>query len=242
MKLRHYLSLGAAALILIGSFLLPNAVAGITDMRRIDTLVLIDSQRISFDTAPELALTERVALAANSNTEILPLNTGNRLNNETAGEAAAREVARFFQGGAFVLDYENLVVGEGLPSLVIDIQYPTRYMIIWEFDITDYSGNSVTAIIDDETSIIVRLIYRMANRYGSLLENGGFGSPDDLFFTAVRKLSEMMAAYYGVSVVLADYQFSGILSYYRADIAEGGTIIPTYGVVRSTSFTMNERV
>jgi len=51
-----------------------------------------------------------------------------------------------------------------------------------------------------------------------------------------------MTAYYGFDVELADYQFSGSLSYYKAEIIDGGLVVPMYGVVRATGFTINERV
>jgi len=244
MKPRHYISLSLAVIIIAGSFFLPNAVAAITDMRRLDNLIYIDSERISFDTVPELALSERLALAGNASMEMLPLNTGNAMNNESAAQTALDEIARFFSGGAFLFDYSAVSIGEGSASLIIDISDPTRYMIVWEFEIVDADGNMVTAIIDDETGIIVRLIYRLGNREGPL-SLFGLGTPlsnDELFHTAAARLTEMMAEYYGLSVVLADYEFSGTLSYYRADVIEAGQTISLYGVVRTASFTMNERV
>ncbi|MCL2366275.1 MAG: hypothetical protein FWC75_04410 [Oscillospiraceae bacterium] len=258
MKLRHYLSLGLAALILIGSFFLPNAVANISDSRQFDHLMLADSQRISFDMPPDLTLLERIALAGSSNTETLPLSTGNEMDNETAAQVAMREAIRFFSGGAFEFVYDELTVSEGLASLIIDILTPARYMIVWQFDVVDSLGNSVTVVIDEETEMIVRLIYRMNNRYGMLLNlaadtsvDESFSpielrrtavSPDELFFSATSRLSEMMTEYFGYNVILADYQFSGSLSYYRADISYGGRIVSMYGVVRQASFSLNERV
>jgi len=244
MKLRHYLSLGIAALILIGSFFLPNAVATITDARRIDHLVFADSEQINFDTAPDLSLIERIALAGNANTEILPMSTGNVLNSETAAQAAMRETSRFFSGGAFAFYYDELTADEGIVSLIIDIPIPARYILVWQFDITDVAGNSVTVTIDDETGIIVRLVYRMGSRDESLIDLGQRATNDELFYTAARRLADMMAVYYGHDVILADYQFSGSgnLSYYRADISDAGQIVPMYGVVRRASFSLNERV
>ena len=242
MKMRHYVALAIAVLIITGSFFLPDAVAGVTDMRRLDNLVLVDSQRINFDTAPELSLAERIALAANGGAEILPLNTGNAMDSETAEERAVAETARFFHGGVFDFNYNNVQVSEGSPSLIIDTLAPTSYMIIWEFEIIDDSGNVVTIILDDEKGVIVRLIYRLGNRDNALITLNRFESQDELFLTAARRLSEMMSAYYGASVTLGDYQFSGSLSYYRLDMTEGGLVVPMYGVVRATSFTINERV
>ena len=242
MKMRHYVSLAIAVLIIIGSFLLPDAVAGITDMRRLDNLVLIDSQRINFDTAPELSLAERISLAANRGAEILPLNTGNTMDSETAEARAIAEVTRFFHGGVFDFNYNNVQASEGLPSLIIDTLAPTNYMIIWEFEIIDNLGNFVTIILDDEKGVIVRLIYRLGSGSNSLIYVGHFESQDELFFVAAKRLSEMMTIYYGQNVALGDYQFSGSLSYYRLDMSESGVVIPMYGVVRATSFTINERV
>ena len=241
MRIRHYLLLGAVALILIGSFFLPNAVAGVTDLRKIDNLILIDSQSISFDFAPELSTPERLALAASPNTERLPVITGNSLDEEAAGKRAARELIRFFRGSQFVLEYNDLYVAGGYAALIIDAAVPALNMIVWEFDVSDPDGNTVTVTIDDETGIIVRLIY-IQSRSGLLGETETFRTSDARFFTAARNLTEMMSAYYGITVELADYQFSGSLSYYRADINHGEQVIPMYGVVRATNFTMNERM
>jgi len=242
MTIKHYLLLGAAAFIIIVSFFMPNAVAGVTDMRRLDNLVMIDSQRASFDASPELALNERISLAASSNTEMLPLSTGNYMDNETAGEIAVQEITRFFRGGSFELDYEELSFDDGSAALVIDSIVPTRNMIIWEFLMHDPAGNSVSVTIDDETGLIVRIVYRLGNRNDPMFEQWTTGTPDDVFFIAARILTEMMTEYYGQAVILADYQFSGNLSYYRADMSGGGITISMYGVVRASSFTMNERV
>jgi len=242
MKMRHYISLAAAALVIIVSFFLPNAVAGITDMRRLDTLVMMESQRINLEAAPELTLTERIALAASSNADVLPLNTGNVMNGETAAQRAVAETTRFFRGGVFEFIASSLNVSTGMVSLMIDTLEHARYMIIWEFDITDAAGNSITVVLDDETGVIVRLIYRRNYMQGPLLIGAEYAQREEMFYTAAHSLSEMMAEYYGVSVVLGDYQFSGSLSYYRADISESGLVIPMFGVVRLGSFTINERV
>ena len=241
MKIKHYLALAAVALILAGSFLLPNAVAGVTDLRRLDSLTLIDSQSISFDFSPELSLPERIALTASPYTERLPVITGNSMQEETAGARAARELARFFGGGPFELDYSELSFDEGSAVLIIDAAAPEQNMIIWEFELQDPAGNTVTVAIDDETGIIVRLIYVLGGS-GPIMETETFRSQDERFFAAANNLADMMKSYYGVPVELADYQFSGSLSYYRADIDNGGQIIPMYGVVRAMNFTMNERL
>ena len=242
MKMRHYISLVIAVVIIVGSFFMPDAVAGVTDMRRLDNLVLIDSQRIHFDAAPELSLAERISLAANGSAEILPLNTGSNMDSKTAKDRAVTEITRFFHGGVFEFNYNNVQVSEGLPSLVIDTLAPTNYMIIWEFEVIDDSGNFATIILDDEKGVIVRLIYRLGNRDTALISTSQFESQDQMFLTAAGHLAEMMTAYYGQSVTLGDYQFSGTLSYYRLDMSEGGLVVPMYGVVRAASFTINERV
>jgi len=242
MSFRHYIFIGMAVLTLVGSFLLPNAVASITDARRLDNFTMIDSQRISFDAAPDLALHERLALVASSNTEILPLNTGNALNAETAGEAAVREVARFFSNSNFSMNYHELTANEGIASLVIDVNAPTRNMVVWEIEVFDQGRNSTTVTIDDETGMIVRLIYRLGYSGGYLIESGITTGADEMFFRAAQELAALMTEYYGMHIIIADYQFSNRLSYYRADIFAAGVVVPMFGVVRATSFTMNERV
>ena len=235
------MAIAAVALILAGSFFLPNAVAGVTDLRRLDSMILIDSQSISFDFSPELSVPERLALTASPNTERLPVITGNSMQEEAAGAKAARELVRFFGGGPFELEYSELSIDEGSAMLIVDAAVPAQNMIIWEFNIYDPAGNTVTVAIDDETGIIVRLIYVLGGSC-SIMETEKYGSQDERFFAAANNLAEMMKSYYGVPVELADYQFSGSLSYYRADIDSGGQIIPMYGVVRAANFTMNERL
>jgi len=242
-KIRRNLMIIAAALILICSFFLPNAVAGVTDMRRLDSLTMIDSQSISFDFASELSLPERLALAASPNTERLPVITGNSMNEEAAATRAARELARFFRGAEFGPDYHDLSIADGSAALIIDTVAPSQNMIVWEFDMYDPVGNSVNVTIDDETGAIVRLIYIMSDRIGfrATWESTRMATDRQLFSVA-QSLTEMMAEYYGITVELSDYQYSGDLSYYRADIESGGLVVPMYGVVRATNFTMNERL
>ena len=242
MKLRHYLALIAAALILLGSFFLPNAVAGITDMRTLGALTMIDSQSISFDLTPELSVPERIALAASPNTEMLPVITGNSMDEKAAGNRAAHELSLFFQGDAFELDHSEMTVSEGSAALIIDTAAPEQNMIIWEFDLSDPAGNSVTVTIDDETGVIVRLIYISSDWSGAMFDSEIYRSADGQFFEASKILTEMMTEYFGIPVALSDYKYSGNLSYYRADIKRGGLVVPMYGVVRAASFTINERL
>ena len=244
MKLRYYLLLTAAALVLIGSFFLPNAVAGITDSRRLDNLVMVDSQSVSFETAPELGLLERIALVASPNTEVLALKTGQAMGVETACDRAVKELERFFIGSPFVFGMQ--VVEECQAAFVINSEDPSVNMIIWELAIIDTSGNAMNVTIDDETGAILKIIFRWANRsqiypVGENSAMNNSPSDEELYSTALR-MSEMMEAYYGLPVALADYQFSGSLAYYRVDISGDGKLIPMYGVVRSSSFTINEKL
>jgi len=242
----------AVLLLLIGSFFLPNAVAGITDSRRLDSLVLIDSQSISFDSVPELGLSERIALVANLGTEILALRSGNNMGLDAAENRAARELARFFRNSLFELNFYELTIEEGAAAFIIDPADPALNMIVWELTMIDLSGNAVTVTIDDETGIILKLIYRQGRRVlhpdGGRPDGGSFSwttempvlSNEELRYAA-QSLVEMMTEYYGQSVVLGDYEFAGSVSYYRADLLSDGPAIPMYGVVRAMNFSMNER-
>jgi len=241
MKIWHYFLIVAATILLAASFFLPNAVAGVTDANRLDNLVMIDSQSISFDSTPELALPERLALIAKPNTEILPLKTGNVMDIDAATEKAERELERFLGGGPFRFDFEEYSVTEGAAALVIDSNVPTLNMLIWELVLTDSSQNTVTVTLDDETGIIIKIIYRLGNKGDLMTGAGSFGSNDEEFYATARSLAEMMKEYYGLAVTLADYQFNRSIAYYRADLFGGSRIIPMYGAVRTTSLTMNER-
>jgi len=245
MKIRRYLLFGAAALVLIASFLLPNAVAGITDSRRLDNLVLIDSQSVSFDSVPELSLPDRIALVANKNTELLAVTTSNTMNFGAAERRAVRELTRFFRDGPFELDCHELTVEEGAATLIIDTAVPTNNMIIWELTLVDPSDNSVTVTIDDEIGVILKIIYRRGRRSPDSADTGNMTPPaptDEELYSAALSLTKMMVDYYGLPIELADYEFSGSVSFYKAYLSGGGEVIPMFGVVRANSFTMNERV
>ena len=241
MGLRHYLLLSVAVLLLVGSFFLPSAVAMVTDLGRLDNLIMIDSQSVGVHSTQELAKTERIALAASPNTEILSLKTGNEMGIDEAKETTSKELANFFGDGPFQFDFSEYTVVEGVAALIIDAKVPTLNMIVWEFALVDRLGNTVTVMIDDETGMILKLIYGYGdmNDYPNATESQG--SLDEQFYATARSLTEAMKEYYGLLVTLADYEFSDSMAYYKAEIISGNRIIPMYGVVRATSFTMNER-
>jgi len=244
MKLKREMIFAAALLLLIGSFFLPNVAAGITDSRRLDSLVLADSQSVSFESTPELSLLERIALVASSKTEILALKTGQVMDYDEASGRVAQELSRFFREGAFAFNFNRYTVEDGTAEFVIDSGNPAVNMIVWEFNLYDPLENSVTVTIDDETGVILKLIYRWGNRSTGYpgVASANPDQSDEGLNGAAADLTGMMTAYYGLPVALADYQFSGSLAYYRADIASNGVTVPMYGVMRSTSFTMNERL
>jgi hypothetical protein len=242
MKFWHYFLLAAATMMLIGFFFLPNAVANITDSGSLDNLLMIDSQSISFDSAPELSLPERITLAANPKTDILPVNTGNLMDADAAKERTNRELTRFFRGSLFQFDLNDYVEEESAAMLVINADVPTLNLIIWEFVLVDHSENKVTVTLDDETGLILRLIYRLGNKDDTLIDTEASGSSDDKFYSVTYDLVEMIKEYYGLPITLADYKFRGRIAFYRADIFSGGLAIPMYGALRETSFTVNERV
>ena len=247
MKLKRNLVLIAAALLLIGSFFLPNAVAGITDLNRLDNMVMIDSQSISFDSVAALRLPERIELVANSDAESMMLNSGNRMDEETAGNRAIRELNRFFRGGLFEFEFHACSIEECTASFIIDTATPTINMIIWELTLVDTYENTAIVTIDDELGVIIRMIYKQGRRNQNTSGTNNSLSAnltDEELHNNALNLSELMAKYYTMPVILGDYYYSSSLSYsyYRADITDEGHVIPMYGVVRSTGFTMNERV
>ena len=243
MKLRYYLLFGAAAFILVGSFFLPNAVAGVTDLRRLDNLLMIDTESISFDATPELSLKARIALAGNSNAEVVPLSTGNIMDFDAASEMALRELDIFFNFSVFRYDLSGYSVEDGSAALIVDMMDPAVSIIVWELTLADSTGSAVTVTIDDETGVILRLVHRLRNRENFPAETETFGTTSGEFRTAALWLAEMMTEYYGLPVLLGDYLFNVNFAYYRADISDGrGAAVPMYGVIRATSFTMNERV
>jgi len=247
MRLRRIMLLSAVVLMLICCFFLPNAVAGFTDMSTLDNYIMIDSESVSFDFEPELSLSERISLVANQKTEILTLKSGQVMNYETAGGRAAQELLRFFRGSSFAFDFNRHVVENGAASFIYVTGDPSVSMIIWEFYLVDPFGNAATITIDDETGVMLKLIYTQGSLnlglFGPADANNTEPSDEELNVAAIR-LVEMMATYYGQPVIIGDYQYSvsRSLGYYRADLSEGGVTVPMYGVVRESSFTMNERV
>ena len=245
MKLKYILLLAAAALALTAGFFLPNAVAAITDSRTLGNLVTIDSQSMSFETSQELDLPGRIAFVASPNTENLPLKTGQVMDNDAARERAKSEVERFFADGLFKFAFEKQYVEECSAAFVIDTANPSVNIIVWELAISDPAGNSVYVIIDDETGVILKLIYRLGSG-GAMAEGSGAASGsgrlDEEFRAIATALAEMMTSYYSLPVTQADYEFSGSMAYYRNDMFGGGDVVPMYGVVRATDFTMNEKL
>jgi len=244
MKLKRYLVLVTMALLLAGSFFLPDAVAGVTDSRRLNNITMIDSQSIVIDSIPALSLSERIVLTANPNSELLAWKTGNVMDLEAAERRAVLELSRFFRGGPFRFDFHSCTVEESSAVFIIDPEVPTASIVVWELTLVDERDNSAMLTIDDETGVILKIIYKQGlnNQTGA----GAGDAPanvitDEELYETAQKLTEMMNEYYSLSISLADYYNRGSFSYYRADIDEQSRTIPMFGVVRATSFTMNEK-
>jgi len=233
-------------MVLVGSFFLPNAVAEVTDMRRFDNLILIDTQSIRFDSAPELSLLDRLLIAANTSTESLPLKTGNVMDGDAAAECVLRELERFSRLSPWDVDYSGYAVEESTASLMIDTMIPTLNMVVWDLTLTDTSDNTIMVTVDDEMGIILRLVvrWRSGNVTMTGADSSGASTPSDAeLYNVAQVLTEMMTDYYGLHVELADYLFSETFSYYKAEIADSRiSSIPMYGIIRANGFTMNERV
>jgi len=242
MKVRHYLLLAAVAFSLIGSVFLPNVVAAVMDSRQLDNLIMIDSQSISFAEAPELSLPERIALVASPETDILPLKTGNFMDFDTAKNRANDELIRFFRDSPFQFDFSSYRVEEDKTELVIDTTVHSLNMIVWEFVLIDDFENTVIVSIDDETGTILKLIYRLGSLNRFFTWTGARGLSDDDFYSTAESLAEMMREYYELPIILADYHLSGSIAYYKANLFGQNRLIPMFGVVRATSFTINERI
>ena len=245
MKIKRYIPLAAVTLGLVGSFFLPNAVASIIDARSFENLILIDAPSISFEADMILRLPERVALASSPGLEILALSKGQALSTETAQAKAIQELARFFGDSPFGFSAENCIVDSGSAALLVDPQDPSGSMIIWEFKIHDPGRNEATVIIDDDTGTILKLIYQQGSigaGQSELFRESGSSLTESDARNAALLLSEIMTAYYDLPVRLGDFQLSDNIAYYRADMYGGSLVVPMYGVVRQTGFTINERL
>ena len=243
-NIKRNLVLSAMALLLVGSFLLPNAVAGITDSSRLNNITTIDSQSIVVDSTPALSLPERIALTANPNAELLAWRSGNNMDAEAAERRAVLELARFLRGGSFVFDFHNCSVDESSAVFIIDPEIPTLSMVVWELTLVDAGENTAILTIDDETGVILKIIYKQARQNGNGTGAGSapvVSSTDENLHAAALELIGLMEEYYHLTIILADYYFRSSLSYYRADIPGHNPVVRMFGVVRATSFTMNER-
>ena len=244
-NLKRDLILGAASLALIGSLFLPNVVAGVNDSNKLNNTIMVDSQRISFDTAPELSLPDRIALISNSGAEVMPLNSGNVMDEETASGRAISELEVFFRGGPYTFGFRSCKAEECVAAFVINMNDPSVNMIVWELMLTDAQENTALVTIDDETGVILKIILKPATRNqnsNAASNSQQQGLTDARLYSDAEALSGLMKTYYGLNIILGDYHYSGSFSYYRADLSDSGKVIPMFGVVRSAGFTMNERV
>jgi hypothetical protein len=152
-----------------------------------------------------------------------------------AGQGAADQSAAG-QGaaGPFGFAPESSEAEEGGAVFIVNTDDPSVNMVIWEFTLKDSTGNKMKITLDDETGVILKLIY------ASETAAGPGASTDSAMYDSALRLATLMAAYYDMPIKLADYMYIGELAYYRADLTAGGIEIPMYGVVRPSGFTMNE--
>jgi len=245
MKLRRNIILITTGLLLIGSFFLPDAVAGVTDSGRLNNITLIDSQSIIFEALPKLSMPERLELVANPNTEMVVWKSGNVMDAEAAEKRAILELTRFFSGSMYNFNFKDYSVEDNVTLFIIDPQEPTVNLIVWELTLIDSNENNANIIIDDETGYIMKIVFRQGRASRNLPgvdETQPATATDEDLYAKASNLTELMSAYYGLSISLADYHYSGSISYYKAEIHDHGRIIPMFGVVRASSFTLNERV
>ena len=226
----------ALALLLAGSFFLPNIVAGVVDAGNLGKLTLTDTQIISFESGPALSVPDCIELIANRSIEKIPIKTGRALDSAGAADRVVSELSRCFGGGPLEFDFAKCSVDEGGAAFVIDTDDPSVNMIVWDFILNDPSGRTMMITLDDETGVIIKVIYR-----GDVVVDGTALSDGDGLYPVALKLTGMMEAYYGLPVILADYKLGGDIAYYKAELTSGDVVIPMYGIVRTATFTMNEQ-
>ena len=235
----------AVAVGLVGSFFLPNATANVMDSRMLNNLIIIEAESISFETELEMSLPDRIALLSSPNSEVLSIASGNVMNMESAKTRTISELAKFFSDNQFEFETDGCTAEDGNTVFVIESNNPAVNLIIWEFRILDRNANEVTVTLDDETGTILKLIYQQRsnahNQDSNPREENTISARYDMY-TAAQQLSDMMTEYYGIPVRLGDYQLGSNIAYYRADMYDRGIVVPMYGVVRASSFTINERL
>ena len=243
MNLKRNLVIIAAVLLLVCGFFLPNAVVSVTDSRRLGNITMIDSQSVVHESTPTLSLPERLALAANKEAELIGWISGNVMDEVDAERKAILELNRFLRNTQFEFDFRAYTTQESTAIFIIDPEFPTVNMVVWELTIVDKEENTAIITIDDETGAILRIIFRQEHRIQH--EESAGDSPANLTEEELRAnasmLVETMAEYYGLQIELADFATGRNQAYYRADVAEPGRYVRMFGVVREAGFTMNER-
>lgn len=226
----------AALVLLFGSFFLPNIVADVTDARTLGKLAFLDTQDFSFDSVPILGVADRIELVANRHIERIPLDTAGQREIAIAADKAISELERCIRGGPLEFDFRRCTVGEGGAVFLIDTAEPSVNMVVWEFILNDPAENTITATLDDETGLIVKVIYKSASE----ADETGSDNEDKLYEIAFEMI-KMVERYYRLPVVLADYTRNSNIAYYKAELTSGDKVVPMYGIVRAHIFTMNEQ-
>lgn len=244
MNLKRNLVIIAAALLLVCGFFLPNAIASMADAGRLGNITTIDSQSVVYESKPTLSLPERLALAANPNAELIGWISGNVMDEAGAERKAILELNRFLRDSPYEFDFRAYTTQESSAIFIIDPELPTVNMVVWELTIADKADNTAIITIDDETGVILRIIFSQAGRSQNEAGGGGAaaGPTEEGLLADASSLVESMAEYYSLQIILADFANGRNRAYYRADITDSGRFVRMFGVVRATGFTMNERV
>ena len=224
--------------VLIGCFFLPSTVAGIMDKQTLGKLIMTDSSSISYEAAPDLALTARLKLISSSSSESAALKNGKNMDRAAALRKVITELKRFDLAGEMGFIFDNCAAEEVQVGFVINTEDPSVNMIIWAFQLRDIDGRQIMVIIDDETGVILQMIYRHGDAPPKLHPDGIIDVAD--MEKTANLLADMMTDYYGCPVNIKEYEQTGNLGYYNAEILSDGVLIPLYGIVRESGFTINE--
>ena len=224
--------------VIIGCFFLPSTVAGIMDRQSLGKLIITDSSSISYEATPDLPLTSQLRLMANTNAESAQLKTGKNMDSEAAFRKVMTELRWFDKGGELGFDYASCSATEIQAGFVIHTEDPSINMIIWLFQLVDAEGNTLAVVIDDETGLIMHMFYRRGVTKAEPRLAEGYGDAELEKFA--YRLAELMNDYYGYDVSIKEYAFIGSLGYYNAELRSGETVIPLYGIVQESGFSINE--
>jgi hypothetical protein len=232
----------ATALILAGAFFLPAVVTGVKDRQMIDEYTLVGGSSFSIETKNELGIIDRLKMMMN--VDSIQLENGKNLDADSAFETALSELERFNAENVMALDYYHCELLKASVSFYVDSVEPTKNMITWLLDMDDQSGHSVMVTIDVETGVILPLNYISYNAVPSPAisrkeytdKPSELGVPDEDLFVDPDVLTNSIAAYYDLEVLLMQTEKDRMVNGYELLLRDGGDSVILLAMITRDGF------